>query len=129
MTKGVTYDSGALLAAERNLPAVWRAHRMLLESGRMPVVPAPVLAEAWRGGGPRQANLARFLRGCRVEALDGRRARAVGALAGRSGHDDLADVAVVEGAARRGDRVLTSDPGDLTLIAEAADGEIWIDVV
>jgi len=129
MTAGLTYDTGALLAAERNVREVWLAHRASLEAGRMPVVPAPVLAEAWRGGGPRQANLARFLQGCRIESLDTRRARAVGVLAGRSGHYDIADVAVVEGAARRRDRVITSDPGDITLIAAVADGEIWIDVV
>jgi len=38
-------------------------------------------------------------------------------------------VAVVEGAARRRDRVITSDPGDITLLAAVADGEIRIDVV
>ncbi len=126
---GITYDTGALVAAERNVPRVWAAHRELLEAGMMPVVPAPVLAEAWRGGGPRQANLSRFLQGCEIEALDGRRARAVGVLAARSGHHDIADVSVVEGAARRHDVVLTSEPGDITLIAEVADGELWIDVV
>ncbi len=126
---GITYDTGALLAAERNVRRVWLAHRTLLSAGLMPVVPAPVLAEAWRGGGPRQANLARFLRGCRVEAMDERRARAVGVLSARSGHQDIVDVAVVEGAARRRDRVITSDPGDITLLAAVADGEIRIDVV
>lgn len=126
---GTTYDTGALLAAERNARRIWAAHRALLEAGMMPVVPAPVLAEAWRGGGPRQANLARFLQGCRVEALDERRARAVGVLAERAGHHDIVDVSVVEGAARRHDVVLTSDPGDITLIAAVAAGEITIDVV
>lgn len=126
---GLTYDTGALLAAERNVREVWSAHRSMLESGRMPVVPAPVLAEAWRGGGPRQANLSRFLQGCRIEALDERRARTVGVLAGRSGHADLADLAVVAGAALRRDTVLTSDPVDIALIAAAADGDLRIDVV
>lgn len=95
----------------------------------MPVVPAPVLAEIWRGGGPRQANLARLLRACSVEALDGRRARAVGVLADRSGHHDIVDVAVVEGAARRRHVVLTSDPDDLGRVAAMAEGEVAIEVV
>ena len=39
-------------------------------------------------------------------------ARNVGVLAGKSGHDDIVDVSVVEGAVRRGDAVVTleSDP-------------------
>lgn len=126
---GVTYDTGALLAAERDDRTLWYRHRGLVEAGHMPVVAAPVVAQAWRGRGPRQANLARFLQGCRIEPMDERRARAVGVLAARSGHDDIVDVAVVEGAARRGDRVLTSDPGDLRRIADAADGEIRIEVL
>lgn len=61
--------------------------------------------------------------------MDERRARAVGVLAARSGHDDIVDVAVVEGAARRRDRVLTADPDDLRRVAAAVDGEIRIEVV
>ena len=126
---GVTYDTGALLAAERDHRALWVRHRSLLEAGHLPVVPAPVVAQAWRGGGPRQASLARLLRGCRVEPLDERRARAVGALIAASGHDDVVDVAVVEGAARRRDLVWTSDPRDLGRVAAAADGDVSIEVV
>jgi hypothetical protein len=36
-------------------------------------------------------------------------ARAVGVLAGHSGHDDIGDVTVVEGAVRRDDAVVTSN--------------------
>lgn len=125
---GITYDTGALVAAERDDRTLWYRHRSLIEAGHMPVVPAPVVAQAWRGSGPRQANLARFLQGCRIEPMDERRARAVGVLVARSGHDDVVDVAVVEGAARRGDCVLTSDPGDLRRVAAAADGDVRIDV-
>jgi hypothetical protein len=35
-------------------------------------------------------------------------ARKVGVLAGQSGHDNVVDVTVVEGAIRRGDAVVTS---------------------
>ena len=81
-------------------------------------VPAPVLAEAWRGG-PRQASLARLLVMCDVEPMSALQARTVGELAGRSGHPNVVDVTVVEGAHRRGDSVITSDPRDLQRIVDS----------
>jgi hypothetical protein len=60
------------------------------------VVPAGVLAEGWRGGP--QVILSRFLKGCHVEDVSEAQARATGTLAARSGHDDIVDVSVVEGA-------------------------------
>jgi hypothetical protein len=50
---------------------------------------------AWRGGS-RQASLVRFLRMCDIEPMTEDLARQVGMLAGRSGHADIVDVAVVE---------------------------------
>jgi hypothetical protein len=84
---GVTYDTGALIAAERNDRRMWALHAGLLAEKIAPVVPAPVLAEAWRGG-PRQANVARLLTMCDVEWMTEDQARTVGVLAGQSGHDD-----------------------------------------
>jgi hypothetical protein len=126
---GVTYDTGALIAAERNDRRMWALHAGYLAEEVIPVVPAPVLAQAWRGGGTRQANLARFLASCRVEAFTEEIAKAVGALAGRSGHDDVVDVAVVETAARRGDAVATSNPSDISKIALGARRRILIEPV
>ena len=40
-----------------------------------------------------------------------------GVLAAQSGHDDVVDTAVVEGAIRRGDAVVTSDLGHIRKIA------------
>ena len=76
---GVTYDSGALIAAERGERRMWARHRALLLRRVVPVVPAPVVAQSWRGA-PRQAQLARLLAGCEVESLDDARARATGIL-------------------------------------------------
>ena len=56
---GVTYDTGALIAAERNDRRMWALHAGLLAEEVVPVVPVPVLAEAWRGGA-RQASLVRL---------------------------------------------------------------------
>jgi hypothetical protein len=115
----VTYDTGALIAADRGERRMWLRHRALLRRREVPTVPAPVLAQGWRGGA-RQALLARLLAGCEVEPLEERRARAVGALAARASTADVIDATVVEGAVRRGDVVLSSDPNDLQAIAAAA---------
>jgi len=84
-----------------------------------------VLAEAWRGGA-RQASLARLLAMCEVEAMTETQAKQIGALVGRSGHANVVDVAVVEGAIRRGDGIVTSDRRDIERIAEAAATKIAI---
>jgi hypothetical protein len=115
----VTYDTGALIAADRGERRMWLRHRALLQRREVPTVPAPVLAQGWRGGA-RQALLAKLLAGCEIEALEERRARAVGALATRAASTDVVDATVVEGAVRRGDTVLSSDPDDLRAIAAAA---------
>ena len=63
---GVTYDSGALIAAERGERLMWARHRALLLRRVVPTVPSPVVAQCWRGT-PRQAQMARLLAGCEVE--------------------------------------------------------------
>jgi len=123
---GVTYDSGALIAAERGERPLWARHRALLLRRVVPTVPAPVVAQCWRGT-PRQAQLSRLLAGCEVEALDDTRARAAGILAGRARTADIVDACVVEGALRRGDLVVSSDEGDLAAIAGAVSRHIDID--
>lgn len=125
---GVTYDTGALVAAERNSREMWALHSGYLREEVVPVVPAPVLAQAWRGGA-RQARLASLLRMCDVEPLSEDQAREVGVLAGRAQHEDVVDVTVVEGAIRRGDAVVTSDPGHIRKIAARAGANVWIEPV
>lgn len=125
---GVTYDTGALIAAERNDRAMWALHAGLLAEEVVPTVPAPVLAEAWRGGS-RQASLARFLALCAVEVMDEPQARAVGVLAGKASHDDVVDVAVVEGAVRRSDAIVTSSPTHIRAIADAARARVTIQTI
>ena len=123
---GITYDTGALIAADRAERRVWARHRALLALREVPTVPAPVLAQSWRGGG-RQALLARLLAGCDLEALDDGQARAVGSLAARAAATDIVDACVVEGAIRRRDLVVSSDPDDLQAIAAAASRRLEID--
>ena len=123
---GVTYDSGALIAAERSERRMWARHRALLLRRVVPTVPAPVIAQCWRGT-LRQAHLTRLLAGCGTETLDDTRARATGALAGHARVADIVDASVVEGALRRGDVIVSSDEGDLTAIAAAVGRRVNID--
>ena len=123
---GITYDTGALIAADRAERRIWARHRALLAIREVPTVPAPVLAQSWRGGS-RQALLARLLAGCDVEALDDGQARAVGSLAARAAAADIVDVCVVEGAIRRHDLVVSSDLDELQAIAAAVNRGLEID--
>jgi hypothetical protein len=123
---GITYDTGALVAADRGERRQWARHRALLNRREVPIVPAPVLAQAWRGGS-RQALLSRLLAGCDTETLDDARARAAGTLAARAGTSDIIDACVIEGALRRHDLIISSDPGDLYAIAAAASSHLEID--
>jgi predicted nucleic acid-binding protein len=123
---GVTYDTGALIAADRGERRMWARHQALLTRREVPAVPAPVVAQSWRGGG-RQALLARLLVGCDIEALDDEQARSVGALAARAGTTDIVDACVAEGALRRQDLVVSSDEDDLQAIAAAVNRRIEID--
>lgn len=108
---GLTYDTGALIAAERDNRLMWALHRAALARGVNVTVPAGALGEAWRGGP--QARLSMLLKGCVVEALTEPQAREVGVLIGRSGVADTVDAAVAEGALRRRDAVVTSNRADI----------------
>lgn len=79
---GLTYDTGALIAAERDDRLMSSLHRVAIARGRLPTVPAGVLAEARRGGP--QARLSMLLKGCRIEELGEAPARLVGGLIARS---------------------------------------------
>jgi hypothetical protein len=123
---GVTYDSGALIAAERGERQMWARHRALLLRRIVPIVPAAVIAQCWRGT-PGQAQLARLLAGCETEPLDDTRARATGTLASRASVADIVDASVIEGALRRGDLIISSDERDLIAIAAAVGRRVDID--
>jgi len=114
----VVYDAGALLAAERGDDRIRSFHRRCLLHGGSPCVPAPVLTQAWRGGG-RQVGLSRLLKGCTVLPTDEDLARRAGALLGLSGTADAVDAIVVATAVKLEAMVVTSDPQDLYKIGDA----------
>jgi len=121
---GVVYDAGALVAAERNDRSLWADHRVRLEAGVAPVVPAPVVAQISRS--PRQAQLRRLLRGCEVLALDESTAHAVGRLLGLSGTTDIVDATVVTMAIAQQAQVVTSDGDDISRLVNAAGARLVI---
>lgn len=116
---GATFDTGMLVALDRNEREAWVALRRLVNRGEVPTVPTVVTAQAWRDG-RRQARLARALGGCRPEILSDESARKAGELCRRSRTSDIVDAVVIESAARRNDDVYTGDTGDLEHLAEHA---------
>jgi hypothetical protein len=112
-------DAGAFVAVERgNRDVVALVKRERL-AGRPPVTSGGVVAQVWRGGSGRQAPMAGLLGGAAVASVDDTLARRAGMLLARSGQSDAIDATVVCLAAD-GDDILTSDPGDLRVLAEAA---------
>jgi hypothetical protein len=116
------YDTGAL-AAERRDRRMLRIHARALKAGLIPKVPAPVLAQAWRGGP--QPHLSSLLRGCEISVMDDDLARTVGAVLAKTRTTDVVDATAVAIAAQRpGGRVVTSDPNDLRAIAVASGNRV-----
>jgi hypothetical protein len=85
-----------------------------------PVTSGGLVAQVWCGGSGRQVPMARLLAGTDVAPIDDRLGRRAGMLLARSGQSDAIDAAVVCLAAD-GDDILTSDPGDLHALAQAAE--------
>lgn len=119
----LVYDAGALIAAERRDPRMMKVHRLALHDGDVPIVPTIVLGQVWRGSS-RQAPLSRLLKGCSVHVLDIVTAKQGGQLCGYAGTTDLADAVVAVLAVRQGAGIVTSDPGDLQRLAEAAGWQV-----
>ena len=119
-------DAGAFVAVERgsrDIIALVKRERL---TGRPPVTSGGVVAQVWRGGNGRQVPMTRLLAGTEVAPVDDRLGRRAGMLLARSGQSDAIDATVVCLAAD-GDDILTSDPGDLRALAEAA--EIHVELI
>jgi hypothetical protein len=112
---GLTLDSGALLAFEAGDRRVNILIQRAKDLGRPILIPAGVLAQVWRGRGPRQARLAILLgaKAVAVQDLTRSRAKIVGELCSRSRMSDVIDASVVVAAWANGRVVVTSDPDDI----------------
>jgi hypothetical protein len=114
----VVYDAGVLVAADRNARGVWAEHKVRLESGIVPEVPAPVVAQVSRS--PAQVQLRRLLRGCEVVPLTEQDAHSAGRLLGRAGSSDVVDAVVACTAAALHADVVTGDRADIARLLDAA---------
>ncbi len=119
---GAVLDTGALVAFERNDRRAVAIVARALQHGDPLVVPAGVVAQAWRDG-RRQVRLARLLGSpvSHIVALDDRTARAVGQLCAVSGTTDIVDASVALAARERSMRVITSDADNIRRVDGGLD--------
>ncbi len=122
---GATFDTGMLVALDRNEREAWVVLRRLINRGEVPTIPTVVTAQAWRDG-RRQVQLARALGDCRPEILSDDLARKAGELCRRSRTADIVDAVVIESAGRRNDDVYTGDIGDLENLAGHITNQVAI---
>lgn len=119
-------DAGALVALERLDPDVIALIKRERLAQRAPLTHGGVIGQVWRGGGGRQANLARLLAGIDVVALDDQLGRRVGLLLKQTKTSDVVDAALAL-LAKDGDEILTSDPRDLVPLVKAIG--VHVDVI
>lgn len=116
-------DAGALIALGRETRDVVALLKGELRDGREPKTHGAVLGQVWRGGGGRQAPLARALRGVEILPVDAELGRRAGMLLKAARSSDVVDAALVA-IADDGDELLTSDVEDLEALAVAAGLEL-----
>lgn len=122
--RACVYDAAVLVAADRSERRVWAEHKVRLETGTIPLVPAPVVAQVSRS--PRQSQLRRFLTGCRIVPLGESEAHEAGHLLGMARMSDVVDAVVVTVALRNKAVILTSDTDDMERLATVAGGGIAV---
>jgi hypothetical protein len=116
VARGLTLDTGALIAAERRSEIFRATWQEAVRRHAAITIPAPVLAQAWRGRNP---MIDRLLPACTVEPMLEEDARSIGRLLAAAGTSDVIDAMVVVGASMRDDAILTSDPDDIVRLVRA----------
>ena len=108
-------DSGAIIALARNDVSVRSLLSAALRAGARVMVPAVVVAETFRGRGPRDARVNRTLAAAdSYLATDEPAARTAGGLLGDARSSEAIDALVVAAAIHAGGgRILTAGPADL----------------
>ncbi len=119
-------DAGALVAVDRDDRAMLARLRVAAQHGVELRTNAMVVAQVWRDRQGRQAQLAQLLRAVNVRAVHHDDGRDAGVLLAAAGTADPIDATVVL-LAQAGDRILTSDPDDISrLAAAAANGSVVV---
>ena len=120
----VVYDTGVLIAADRGQRRTWAEHRVRLEAGIIPLVPAPVIAQASRS--PKQAQMRRLLRGCEITPFDETTAHAAGSLLGKARTQDVVAASVVVLSIRRAADIVSADVKDISRLLSAARAKVMV---
>lgn len=109
---GLVLDTGGMIAFDRGDRRVGALVEATRRRRAQVVTSSACVAQAWRGGGPRQALLARLLRGVDEHPLGPTDSLRVGALCAQTATNDVVDahVALLAGDP---DIVLTSDADDI----------------
>lgn len=115
-TRGVTFDTGMLVALERRRAGALALLRACRLSRASITIPAAVVAEWWRG------THRALLESGRVEALTPELAERAGELLASTAGSNAVDATVVASAALRGDLVITGDEHDFRELAEFVSG-------
>jgi len=106
-----TFDTGMLIALERRKRRATDAFRAIVRRGLVPIVPAVVYVEWWRG---RTDIREKLLAGVIVEDMPPVLCRAAGEALAASGGSTLVDAVVMASAALRGGGIVyTGDIDDL----------------
>ena len=115
-TRGVTFDTGVLIALERRKSSALALLRACRESRARITIPAGVVAEWWRG------SHRALLESGTLEALVPELALRAGELLAKTGKANAVDATVIASASLRGDIVVTSDHEDLRELAASVPG-------
>lgn len=106
-----TFDTGMLIALERRRRPAWQAFRAITSRGLLPVVPAVVYVEWWRGRTDAREEL---LEALVLEQMAPALCRVAGEALGAVRGSTLVDAVVMASAALRGGGIVyTSDLEDL----------------
>jgi predicted nucleic acid-binding protein len=121
MAQGITFDTGALIALERNRLRIAKVYRAAREQRRVITVPTVVVAE-WVRAGAGERTRERLLRSMVVEeltlALAEKAGRVIGQVRGIQPDKGTIDAVVMTSAWLRGDTIFTSDMPDLNRIKQ-----------
>ena len=110
-----TFDTGMLIALERRKRRATEAFRAIVHRGFLPVVPAIVYVEWWRG---RTDIREEILAAVVIEDMPPLLCRAAGEALGAVKGSSIADAIVMASAALRGGGIVyTTDPDDLTRLS------------
>ncbi len=118
-------DAGALIAVDRGDRAMVARLRVAEREGLGLRSTGVVVTQVWRDPAGRQATLARLLKAVDIRAVDDRLGRQGGVLLGRAGTEDAVDASVVAVSAT-GDRIATSDSGDIRRLVIASERSIVV---